>query len=216
MAESRKQRLARLRRSLALWRRKHRHRTREADIAHQRNDRAGVRKWYALMKQAGVQVRLRLRQIAAVKPKPAVSRRAKVIAQARRRIGVRETTYNGGGMITVWQRNFGFGRVPWCGIFCGAMMRSVGLRVSSNIASVALIEEMAKRRHTPFRGWTTDERNAFPGDLVVIGSYGQHVAMVERVHPDGSVSTIEGNCGNAVRRMHRTRGQIRGVAQVNY
>lgn len=213
---TRKARLAFYRRSLALWRRRHRYRQRKADFYHLKNNRAGVDKWYRLMKAAGVMVRKRQAQIRALTPKPKPSARGKVVAKARSYLGVYETSYNGGGIITVWQRRLGFNRAPWCGIFCGNMLLHGGIRVSPAIASVAQIEEMAKRRQAPFRGWTLDEKQAFPGDLVVIGSYGQHVGMVERVNPDGSLTTIEGNCGNAVRRMYRSRAVVRGIAQVNF
>lgn len=213
---TRKARLAWLKRSLALWRRRHKFRQRRADYYHLKNDRQGVDKWYRLMKQAGVMIRRRRGEIAKLTPKPRKSKRGVVVAKARTYIGVRETYNNGGPTINYWQARFGFGRVPWCGIFCGNMLLAAGIRVPSAIASVALIEEMAKRRQHPFRGWTTDERNADPGDLAVIGAYGQHVELVEKVNADGSLQTIGGNVGNAVRRMHRSRGSIRGVAQVNY
>lgn len=213
---SRKARLAWLRRSLALWRRKHKFRTRRADYYHLKNDRAGVDKWYRLMKQAGVMIRKRRGQIAALTPKPRKSKRGVVVAKARTYIGVYETSYNGGPTINYWQARFGFGRVPWCGIFCGNMLLAGGISVPSGIASVALIENMARQHQTPFRGWTTDEKRAFPGDLAVIGSYGQHVELVEKVNPDGSLTTIGGNVGNAVRRMHRSRASVRGIAQVNF
>jgi hypothetical protein len=218
MSRRNKVKLAFYRRSLKKWRERHAYRKRKADIAHQRNDRNGVKKWYTLMKEAGVEIRRRRAQIETLtpRPRPQAPKRALVIAKARSYIGVRERYWNGGGIINVWQQNFGFGRVPWCGLFCGNMLRAVGISVPSAIASVALIEGMARRKQRPFRGWSTDEKTATRGDLAIIGGYGQHVEMVEQVHADGSLTTIGGNTGDAVRRMNRPRSSVRGIAQVNF
>lgn len=52
--------------SLRLWKRRHTYRQRKADYYHQINDKAGVEKWYRLMKEAGVMVRRRRAQLAAL------------------------------------------------------------------------------------------------------------------------------------------------------
>lgn len=210
-----------LKASLATWRRKHAYRQRKANIAHQKNDVKGVNKWSTEMRRAGVEIRRRQRQIHALtakpKPKSKPSLRARAVANAASHIGTYETCYNGNyGSIERWQRRFGFGRVAWCGIFCGNMLLSVGIRPSSLIASVAEIERLARNRQDVFRGWTENEKSALPGDLVVLGGHGRHVGMVESVNADRSINTIEGNCGNAVRRMRRSRAVVYGIAQVNF
>ena len=223
MTKARKRaRLAYLRASEALWKRRHALRVKRAEAAARRGDTAGYRKWRRLYLAAGVELRRRRSQIKKLiatpaKKPPAPPARARVVARAASYIGVTERYYNGGGIINVWQARFGFGRVAWCGLFCGNMMVAVGVRgVSARIAAVALIEQDARAHNGPFRGWSTDERSAQRGDLAVIGSYGQHVEMVELVHPDGSLTTIGGNTGNAVRRMRRSRAVVRGIAHVNY
>lgn len=215
--------LAFYKRSLRKWKDRHTYRQAKADYYHQINDRKGVEKWYRLMVEAGRKVRLRRRQIAALvrprRPAPS-SARAKAVAKAASYVGVVERPYgsNGGGIISTWQARFGFGRVAWCGIFCGNMLLAAGVRgVGSWIASVALIEDMAKRRRGCFRGWTTDESKAQRGDLAVIGNRpGVHVEMVAEVHADGSLSTIGGNVSQGVRRMRRPRSAVRGIALVNF
>lgn len=53
-----------LRASLALWRRRHTHRQERLDNAHRRNDAKAIRKWHALLAEAGRNIRLRQHQIA--------------------------------------------------------------------------------------------------------------------------------------------------------
>lgn len=56
---------AQLRASLALWRRRHAYRQRKLDVAHQKNDAAGVKKWHALLEEAGQNIRRREQQLQA-------------------------------------------------------------------------------------------------------------------------------------------------------
>lgn len=60
--------LTQLRGSLALWRRRHRYRQRQLDLAHLHNDSAGIAKWHGLLGDAGKMVRRREEQIARAKP----------------------------------------------------------------------------------------------------------------------------------------------------
>jgi len=201
----------------ARW--QHGFRQKRLDAAHVANDRKRIAKWSKLRRESGVLIKRRLRQLAALKPKrkPVSQGRARAVAKARSYVGVRETRRNGGGMIDVWQRRLGFGNVAWCGIFVGNMMMQAGVQgVTSRIAGVALIEQDARARRAPFRGWSSSGKAAMPGDLVCIGAAGQHVGMVTHVHPDGSVSTIEGNYSDSVKSGRRSPGEIRGIAQVNY
>lgn len=70
--------LAELRESLALWRRRHAWRQRRLDIAHLRNDAAGIAHWHALLVEAGRMIRRRQAQIAALTSGP----RDKIVAVA--------------------------------------------------------------------------------------------------------------------------------------
>jgi len=55
--------LKQLRESLALWRRRNQYRQRKLDIAHERDDKAGISKWQRLRRLAGTMVRRRIGQI---------------------------------------------------------------------------------------------------------------------------------------------------------
>ncbi len=177
-----------------------------------------INNWKGEVAEAEKMVARRRREIAAKTPKPA-SGRAKAVANARGYVGVAEQPpgSNRSATIDKWQRRFGFRGVAWCGIFCGNMLMDAGVRgVTGRIAAVALIEDDAKAGRGPFVRWTTNERDAESGDLAVIGSYGQHVELVESVNADGSLNTIGGNVGQAVRRMRRSPGQVRGIAKVRF
>lgn len=70
-----------LKASLALWRRRHVYRQRKLDIAHDKNDAKAIKKWHALLVQAGVAIRRREKQLAPA-PKPVSSARARIVSAA--------------------------------------------------------------------------------------------------------------------------------------
>lgn len=172
-------------------------------------------------------------QLARAKSRLAELRRSRkgrdgAVRWAKSKVGVRENPAgsNGGGQISEWERQFGFGRVPWCGIFCGAALRHAGVKdVSSRIAAVAFIEDDARASRGPFRGWTTSTGSVRPGDLVVLFGRGVHVELVVSV-VNGHVNTVGGNTssgnagsqsnGGGVFRRTRSLGDVRGFALVNY
>jgi hypothetical protein len=130
---------------------------------------------------------------------------------------------NGGPLVSKWQAAFGFGRVPWCGIFVGTALRHAGVKVDSRIAGVSLIEEDAKASRGPFTGWGT-ARSAVPGDAVVLFGYGVHVELVVANHGT-FLETIGGNTsfgngsqsnGGCVARRTRPYSDVRGIAHVRY
>jgi hypothetical protein len=92
---------------------------------------------------------------------------------------------------------------PWCGVWAASALLAAGVKgVTSRLASVALIEDDARARRRPFRGWTTNPRRVLRGDLVVLFGRGVHVEVVRGVYPrlglvrtDGG-NTTAGNAGN--------------------
>lgn len=119
---------------------------------------------------------------------------------------------------------------PWCGTWAASALASGGVPVDGRWASVAWIEDEARKKHAPFRGWTTDPRVVQRGDLVVLFGYGVHVAVVRNcrwaVRKLGYIVTDEGNTssgnsgsqdngGGAYRRL-RKLSDVRGYALVDY
>jgi len=117
------------------------------------------------------------------------------------------------GSSGTWLRN-----EPWCGVWCASAMQAGGVDdLSYNLASVAWIEDTARAGDGPFTGWTTSGDNADPGDLVVIGGYGGHVAMLRSVDSSTSITTEEGNTSNTSAKRTRSRSsEVRGYAKVRY
>src|SRR5678816_1396867 len=83
---------------------------------------------------------------------------------------------------------------PWCGVWVWGGLHFAGLvrKGDSWMASVALIEERAKKGLRPFRGWTTDISKVKTGDVVVLFGHGVHVGTV-RGKDKNFVYTWEGN-----------------------
>lgn len=135
---------------------------------------------------------------------------------------------NGGGLITVMQTYWGFGRVPWCGISCGYFAvkhgKIDGLR--SDVASVWAIEQHARNSHHPYDRWTSDVTGLLPASFIVIGGSGVHVAMKVKSGPYGSTKTVEGNTsftdagsqsnGGAIAARTRSPEAITGGAAMDY
>lgn len=127
---------------------------------------------------------------------------------------------------------------PWCGVWCFNALQAAGVKgINSRMASVALIEDDARARRRPYRGWVDgprvlqawhDER-LLRGDLVVLFGRGVHVATlreIKRVNGTWVAVTDEGNTspgvggsqdngGGSYRRV-RPLGAVRGAALVDY
>jgi hypothetical protein len=99
---------------------------------------------------------------------------------------------NGGPRISDWQSDFGFGRVPWCGVFVGKALIAAGVRgITSRVAAVAFIEDDARAGRNGFRRWL-GKTGGRRGDAVVIGGRGIHVEIIAKRRPWGYV-TYGGN-----------------------
>jgi hypothetical protein len=123
----------------------------------------------------------------------------KTLAWARSKIGhFKEEFANRGDELDQLEATFGMTGEPWCAIFATtAVAQSVGSRCKT--AAVATIRQWAQEgSHGYQRGFRA---SAKPGDLLCLGS--AHVALIEKVHSDGSLQTIEGNTSaNKVARLN--------------
>jgi hypothetical protein len=120
-----------------------------------------------------------------------------------------------------WLRN-----QPWCGCWCFYALESANVAgIDSHLASVAAIEDTARKGQKCYRGWTTDRARVRPGDLVIIGGYGVHVEMV-RGFEGANTLTFGGNTspgkagsqsnGGGAYERSRGPGEVRGFALVDY
>lgn len=135
---------------------------------------------------------------------------------------------NGGGIITVMQTFWGFGRVPWCGIAEGYHALKFGgmTGLRSDVASVAAIEDHARAGHFPYARWTEDISGLLPGAFLVIGGRGVHTEMKVGDAPGGGGRTVGGNTsfgpggsqsnGGCIAARVRSNTEIRGGAAMDY
>lgn len=82
----------------------------------------------------------------------------------------------------------------WCAMFTTWVWERAGIpevRLESNYAVTSLVE-WAKQRAI----WHEPPAKPEPGDMIVFDGGGWHIALVERVLPDGTITTINGNGGD--------------------
>lgn len=146
------------------------------------------------------------------------------------KVGTRErpSGSNGGGIITVMETFWGFGRVPWCGISAGYhAVKFGGVKgLRSDVASVQAITNHARAKHSPYGRFQSSPEGALPGSLVIIGGPGTHVGMLVQPLSGGAAKTVEGNTsfgpggsqsnGGCIAARVRSAREIFGVATMNY
>jgi YD repeat-containing protein len=96
---------------------------------------------------------------------------------------------------------------PWCAYFVSYIAKSAGAPIGpsgSGLGYVPYIRAWAKQT----RRWTSTPH---PGDLI---TFPQHVGIVENVYANHTLTTIEGNAGNAVRRRWRRWSEAMGYVRV--
>ncbi|MEA2144318.1 MAG: hypothetical protein QOI64_2748 [Solirubrobacteraceae bacterium] len=158
------------------------------------------------------------------------SSRQKAVNAFLAKVGTRENPSgsNGGGIITVMETYWGFGRVPWCGISAGYhAVKFGGVKgMRSDVASVQAITNHAHAGHSPYGKFQNSPAGALPGSLVIIGGPGTHVGMLVKPLSGGAAKTVEGNTsfgpggsqanGGCIAARVRSAGEIHGVATMNY
>src|SRR3954471_12700306 len=96
---------------------------------------------------------------------------------------------------------------PWCAYFVSYIARKAGAAIGpsgSGLGYVPYIRSWAKQT----KRWKATPR---AGDLI---TFPQHVGIVENVYANHTLTTIEGNAGNAVRRRWRRWGEAMGYVRV--
>lgn len=135
---------------------------------------------------------------------------------------------NGGGIITVMQAYWGFGRVPWCGCALGYHMKKFGgvEGLRSDVASVAAIENHGRAGHQPYVRFTTNIDALLPGSALILGGFGVHTGMLVDALGAGRARTVEGNTsfgpggsqsnGGCIAARVRSDADVRGGCPMNY
>jgi hypothetical protein len=120
---------------------------------------------------------------------------------------------------------------PWCGEWLDLIFRHAKVQnLSSRLASVALIEDDARRGHGPFTHWLepSEWKHAERGDAVVMFGRGIHVELLRQfvhrsdgtyaVNDGGNTSPPGGNQSEGIGTFRKFRPihQIHGIAHVDY
>jgi CHAP domain-containing protein len=100
---------------------------------------------------------------------------------------------------------------PWCAYFVSWAAREAGMPLGDAGEGFGAVEQIADWAARTGRLVPAGSAPS-PGDLILFG--GRHVGIVESVSPDGSLTTIEGNEGNAVRRVERAAGEATGFVRL--
>src|SRR4051812_33687484 len=137
---------------------------------------------------------------------------AAVLASARNEVGVAEQPpgSNDGARIADYRTAVAGAAPgqPWCATFVSWAAAQTGAPLGDageGLNSVAAITDWARRTGRL-------QASPQPGDLVLYGD--RHVGIVESVNADGSLETIEGNEGDAVRRVHRRPDEPTGFVRL--
>lgn len=97
---------------------------------------------------------------------------------------------------------------PWCAYFVSWAAAQAGAPLGDHgqgFGSVAEITDWAKATG---RFTTTPA----PGELILFGT--AHVGIVKSVNPDGTLTTVEGNSGNAVQQVTRWPSEATGYVRL--
>ncbi|MBX5481115.1 MAG: peptidoglycan-binding protein [Myxococcaceae bacterium] len=117
--------------------------------------------------------------------------REKILNLARSQIGTLEYGNNGGPALK-YQNFFGRGYEPWCADFVSWVFTNAGKPFNDPYCP-SIVNKLKAMGH--WKG----KSNPQPGDMVIFdwdGGLADHIGIVEKVNPDGSIVTIEGNTTN--------------------
>jgi hypothetical protein len=140
---------------------------------------------------------------------------ARVLAWAQGQIGQSEQPpgSNDGPAIATYRSSVAGSAAgqPWCAYFASWAAAQAGTPLGDSgqgIGWVDGIRDWAQRNGKLLPAGSTPQ----PGDLILYG--GRHVGIVESVASDGSLTTVEGNEGDAVKRVHRSQSEATGYVRL--
>ncbi len=140
---------------------------------------------------------------------------ARALAVAEAEIGQAETPpgSNDGAAIAKYRSAVAgaYPGAPWCAYFVSWAAAQAGAPIGANgagIGSVEGVEAWGRQTGRFLPAGTVPQ----PGDLILFG--GRHIGIVESVNADGSLTTVEGNHGDAVQRVQRSPGEATGYVRI--
>jgi len=140
---------------------------------------------------------------------------ARALAAAQAEVGVSEEPpgSNDGARIAAYRTAVAGAApgVPWCAYFVSWAAAQAGAPLGENGSGFGLVASIGDWAARTGRLLPADGQPA-PGDLILFGD--RHVGLVESVNADGTITTVEGNSSDAVRRVVRSRAETTGFVRI--
>src|SRR5438067_5874429 len=138
-----------------------------------------------------------------------------VVAAAESQVGVTEQPpgSNDGPQIATYRSAVAGAQAgePWCAYFASWAAAQAGTPLGPNGQGLGSVSEVTSWASSTGKLLPASATPA-PGDLILFGT--EHVGIVESVNADGSLTTIEGNSGNGVTRVHRSPNEATGYVRM--
>jgi CHAP domain len=144
-----------------------------------------------------------------------VSAGARTLAAATGELGIAEEPpgSNDGARIADYRSAVAgsYAGAPWCAYFVSWAAQQAGAAIGDAGQGLGSVEEIAAWAGRTGRLLPAGAVPS-PGDLILFG--GRHVGLVESINADGSLTTIEGNERDAVRRVTRAASEATGFVRL--
>ena len=103
---------------------------------------------------------------------------------------------------------------PWCAYFASWAARQAGEPIGPGGQGLGYVGDIWNWAQSTGRAVPNGSGvKPNPGDLIVFGDH--HVGLVDKVLPDGSIQTIEGNYSDQVSRVVRGAGEATGYVRMS-
>jgi CHAP domain len=103
---------------------------------------------------------------------------------------------------------------PWCAYFVSWVAHQAGMPLGDHGQGFGYVGDIWNWAQSAGRAVPNGAGvKPNPGDLIVFGDH--HVGLVEKVLPDGSIQTIEGNYSDQVSRVVRGAGEATGYVRMS-
>lgn len=149
---------------------------------------------------------------------------SRMVALAQREIGVGETSGNNDSPRIREYRSATAGAQdtpgPWCAYFVSWLAKEAGAPIGAGGNGTGYVPTLEAWGRQQGRFADVDSYRPAPGDIVIFDWAGDgvadHTGIVERVDPDGTVHTIEGNASDVVKRREypASTNDIRGYVRM--
>ena len=102
---------------------------------------------------------------------------------------------------------------PWCAYFASWVARQAGVPLGNQGQGFGYVGDIWNWAQSTGRAVVNGPGVVpSPGNLIIFGDH--HVGIVEKVLPDGSIQTIEGNYSDQVSRVVRGAGEATGYVRI--